>query len=447
MRKSSVVRHSGLVLSGVAALFRRGHLAYRPVTRSLAAICGDRLADCDISELDGAVCIWVVARAVSLNTEIRPMNTTMNMNSRGLGRSLSIGIVTLAVLLGLIVLYHQNYYPRTDDAEVFANFIGIAPQVDGPLIRLNVRDNQFVKKGELLYEIDERPYQYALEKAISEQATLEGQISDERRRIAALVSAVSVSQANIHSAEADVASSERAVDRQRAEWTYASNNLQRLEPLLAKQFVTVDQVDRAKTSEIAESEALRQAESKLQLAKAELNSALARHEQAQHAVTTLEPLTNQRGEREAAVKNARYNLNNCRVYAPFDARVTNLTISEGAYAHAGQQVFTLIDARTWWAIGNFREGQLKRVSPGMRADVYVLSKPNIHFTGVVDSIGFGVTPDPDVIGRLETGLPDVQRTLNWVHLASRYPVRVRVENPSPDLFRVGESAVVKIRGN
>lgn len=375
------------------------------------------------------------------------MNTTANTESRALGRWLSIGIVTGAVALGLIVLYRQNYYPRTEDAEVFANFIGIAPQVDGPLIRLNVRDNQFVKKGELLYEIDERPYQYALERAISEQATLEGQISDERRRIAALVSAVSVSQANIHSAEADVASSERAVNRQRAEWTYASNNLHRLEPLLEKQFVTVDQIDRAKTSEIAESEALRQAESRLQLARAELNSTLAQHEQAQHAVTTLEPLINQRGAREAAVKNARYNLDNCRVYAPFDARVTNLTISEGAYAHVGQQVFTLIDARTWWAIGNFREGQLKRISPGMRADVYVLSKPTVHFSGVVDSIGFGVTPDPDVIGTLQPGLPDVQRTLNWVHLASRYPVRVRVENPTPDLFRVGESAVVTIRGN
>ena len=68
--------------------------------------------------------------------------------------------------------------------------------------------------------------------------------------------------------------------------------------------------------------------------------------------------------------------------------------------------FTLIDARTWWAIGNFREGQLKRISPGMRADVYVLSKPNVRSIGVVDSIGFGVTPDPDVIGRLEPGLPD-----------------------------------------
>jgi multidrug efflux system membrane fusion protein len=346
----------------------------------------------------------------------------------------------------VIVLYHVNYHPRTDDAEVSANFIGIAPQVEGLLIRLNVVDNQLVKKGDLLYEIDERPYQYALERVLSEQGALEGQISDERRRIAALVSAVSVSQANIHSAEADVASAERAVNRQRAEWTYASNNLHRLEPLLTKQFVTVDQVDRARTSEIAEAEALRQTESRLQFSQAALNSSLAQHEQTQHAVTTLEPLVNQRGAMAAAVKNAQYNLTNCRVYAPFDARVTNLTISEGAYAHVGQQMFTLIDARTWWVIGNFREGQLQSITPGMRADVYVLSKPNVRFSGVVDSIGFGVTPDPDVIGTLQPGLPDVQRTLNWVHLASRYPVRVRVEDPTPELFRVGESAVVTIRG-
>jgi len=107
-------------------------------------------------------------------------------------------------------------------------------------------------------------------------------------------------------------------------------------------------------------------------------------------------------------------------------------------------MFVLIDARTWWAVANFREGQLEHIAPGMRADVYVLSKPNVRFPGVVDSIGFGVTPDADVIGRFEQGLPDVQRTLNWVHLASRYPVRVRVENPPQDVFRVSESAVVVI---
>jgi membrane fusion protein, multidrug efflux system len=376
------------------------------------------------------------------------MDSHANTRSRQvLGRSISIAIVMAAAILGLVVLYLTNHHPRTDDAEVFANFIGIAPQVEGPLSRLTVDDNQFVKKGELLFEIDPRPYQYALENALSEQAALEGQIEDERRRIAALVSAVSVSQANIHSAEADVANAQQGVSRSRAEWTYANNNLHRLEPLLTRQFVTVDQVDRARTSEIAEAEALRQAESRLELSQAELNSALAQHEQAEHAVTTLEPLINQRGARAAAVKTARYNLDNCHVFAPFDARVTNLTISEGAYAHVGQQVFTLIDARVWWAIGNFREGQLKRIVPGMPADVYVMSKPTLRFAGVVDSVGFGVTPDPDLIGTLQPGLPDVQRTLNWVHLASRYPVRVRVENPPAELFRVGESAAITIRGN
>jgi multidrug efflux system membrane fusion protein len=392
-----------------------------------------------------------------------------------LSRRITFGVALAAVALGLVVLYHTSHSPRTDDAEVFANFIGIAPQIEGPIIHVSVHDNQFVKQGDLLYEIDERPYQYKLERAISQQAALEGQIADEQRRINALVSAVSVAQANIHGsqadvarwaatveqARADVANAQQGVERAKAEWMYASNNLHRLEPLLARQFVTVDQVDRARTSEIAESEALKQSESQLLLSRAALKSALAQyersgagleeskaqHQQAQHAVTTLEPLINQRGERDAAVKDARYNLNNCRVYAPFDARVTNLTISEGAYAHIGQQVFTLIDTRTWWAIGNFREGQLQHIVPGMRADIYVFSKPDLRFSGVVDSVGFGVTPDPDVIGRLEPGLPDVQRTLNWVHLAARYPVRVRVENPNPELFRIGESAVVTIRGN
>ena len=403
------------------------------------------------------------------------MEPQLSQNSRqNTVRILRVSIVSAAVVLSLVVLLELNRQPRTDDAEVTANFIGIAPQVEGPIVHLNVRDNQFVKQGELLFEIDDRPYQYALENVLSEQAALEGQIEDERRRIAALISGVSVSQANIQSSEADVArwaaavdqaradvaNAEQGVNRAKAEWAYSSNNLHRIEPLLAKQFVTVDQVDRARTSEISQTEALKQASSQLLLSQAGLKSAEAQHErskavldqskaqhqQSVHAVTTLEPLISQRGARAAAVKNAQYNLHNCRVYAPFDARVTNLTISEGAYAHMGQQVFILIDARTWWAIGNFREGTLQHIAPGMRADVYVLSKPEVRFSGVVDSVSFGVTPDADVFGTLTPGLPDAQRTLNWVHLASRYPVRVRVKDPPPDLFRIGESAVVIIRG-
>ena len=97
-----------------------------------------------------------------------------------------------------------------------------------------------------------------------------------------------------------MANAEQGVARARAEWTYANNNLHRLEPLLTQQFVTVDEVDKARAFEISQEEALKQAESRLALTKAELNSATAQHEQAGHAVTTLEPLINQRGARAAA---------------------------------------------------------------------------------------------------------------------------------------------------
>src|ERR1700678_3053092 len=144
-------------------------------------------------------------------------SNTDSKSGRVLGGVLSAAIVVGAVALGLVVLYHVNSYPRTDDSEIVANFIGIAPQVDGPILRLNVRDNQLVKQGDLLYEIDDRPFRYALENAVSEQAALEGQISDEGRKIAALVSAVSVSQANIQGTEADVTRSAATVDQARAD--------------------------------------------------------------------------------------------------------------------------------------------------------------------------------------------------------------------------------------
>jgi len=394
---------------------------------------------------------------------------------RRIGRLLSISIIAGTAITGLLALRHTTENPRTDDAEVFANFIGMAPIVNGPIVKLPIVDNQLVKQGDLLYEIDRRPYAYALASAKSAQGTLEGQIIDERRTIAAQQSGVNVAQANskgadaavarasaaVDQARADVANSKAAVQRAEAELAYATNNLKRLEPLLSKQFVTVDQIDLARTTEVARQQAVQQARSQLALSEASLDSAKAAYnqavamleqsheqiQQATHSVTTLEPLLAERSGRASAIDTAQYDLDNCDVFAPFNGRVTSLTISEGAYAHAGQQVFTLIDTRVWWAVANFRETQLHHIHPGMKAYVYVLSRPNIRFDGVVDSIGFGVTPDADLVGRLTQGpLPDVQRTLNWVHLASRFPVRIRILAPPNELFRLSESAVVVIRG-
>lgn len=391
-----------------------------------------------------------------------------------MGRAISIAVMIGTVVIALVVVHQVNANPRTDDAEVFANFIGMAPLVNGPVTHLFVSDNQLVKAGDPLFDIDERPYAYALARARSDQRALEGQIGDERRIIAAKSSGVDVAKASVLSAEAsvahaaaaveqakaDVANAEAAVERSNAEFEYASNNLHRIEPLLARQFVTVDQVDQARTLQISRSQAANQAKSQLALAEASLLASEAQYKQAQalleqshqqvqqatHSVTTLEPLEGQLPGRQAAIDTAKYNFDNCRILAPFDARVTNLTISQGAYATAGQHIFTLIDTRIWWVIANFRETQLRHIRPGMVADVYVMSRPGVRYRGVVDSVGFGVTPDSDLVGHISApGLPDVQRTLNWVHLASRFPVRVRIQDQPTDVFRLGESAVVIIR--
>ena len=393
-----------------------------------------------------------------------------------LGRIVSISIIAAALITGLLVVAETNKYPRTDDAEVFANFIGIAPQVDGPITQLPVQDNAFIKQGNILFQIDPRPYEYALEKAKSDLEMLEGQIGDQRRTIASQVSAVGAAKANtdsaaanvqraaaaVNEAKANVAAAQAALDSATAELLYTTNNYHRIEPLLAKQFVTVDQVDQSRTAVTAGQQAVERQKSQLLLAKAQVQSAEAAYlqtraaqeqshaqlGQSQHSVLTIDPFTAQRGARISAVQTAEYNLNNCKVYAPFDARVTNLTISQGAYAHTGQQVFTLIDTRVWWAVANFRETQLHRIQPGMHADVYVLSRPQVHYDGVVDSVGYGVRPDNSLVGSLvSSGLPDVQRSLNWVHLATRFPVRVRIVAPETEPFRLSESAVVVIRGD
>src|SRR4029077_14613103 len=119
-----------------------------------------------------------------------------NDSRRIIIRILRVAIVSAAVTLGMVAIFKTNQQPPTDDAEVLANFIGIAPQVEVPIVRLNVRDNQFVKQGELLFEIDDRPFRYELERTRSEQASLEGQIEDLRRTIAAQKSAVLVAKSN-----------------------------------------------------------------------------------------------------------------------------------------------------------------------------------------------------------------------------------------------------------
>jgi len=395
---------------------------------------------------------------------------TESNRRRRLGRGVFVAVVVATSIVLLIVIGETEFHPRTDDASVRANFIEIAPEVSGRLVQLPVRDNAFVKQGDLLFVIDPRDYEYALRQALSDQDNLEQRIVDTKRKILAENSAVEAAHAAVHSSSTGISTASSAVDQAKAvvsrtqaaaaaaeaQLKYATNDLGRLEPLLAKQYVTVDQVDQAKTSvrvatgnydaalaALSEAKA-RLAQAILQQQEADdlLSESRARLGQSIHVVDTLDILESQRPAMAAKVDRARVDLERCRVVAPFDAYVTNVNISEGQYAHPGTPIFTLIDRRKWYVIANYREGKIRHIHIGSRVDVYLMSNPEKKFTGEVESIGYGVFPED---GETTAGLPNIERTLNWVHLSTRFPVRIRVQNPDPDLFRVGATAVTVVR--
>lgn len=381
-----------------------------------------------------------------------------------------LGALGLALLVLLIVLWRTTRNPRTDDASVRANYVEFAPEVSGRIVSLAVKDNAFVHKGDLLFAIDVRPYQYVLEQALADQQLLEAQIGDARRRIAAQSSAVQAARAGLtgsqtqtHLSASSLQASRAAVERAKAsvesseaQKTLARNNLNRAEPLLVKQYVTVEAVDELRTKvriterNYEEAQAFlqqalaqeEQAEYAQQESQIEVSGSKARLEQSIHAVDTLDSLLAQRPAKAAKVEDAKLNVERCTVRASFDGYVTNLNISEGEYAKPGVPIFTLIDDRRWYVVANYKESQLKTIRVGMHVDLYVLSNPSRRFDGIVESLGYGVSPDDS---HISNGLPQIEHTLNWVHIAARFPVRIRVQNPDPALFRIGETATSIVR--
>jgi membrane fusion protein, multidrug efflux system len=393
-----------------------------------------------------------------------------NINRKRLGLWIFRGVIAATVVALLLVILETERHPRTDDASVRANFIEIAPEVSGRLAQLPVKDNAYVKQGELLFVIDPRDYEYALRQALSDQENLEQRIIDTKRKIAAQNSAVDAASAAVHNsttairtagsgvdlAKATVVRAQAAANAAEAQLKYATNDLHRIEPLLQKQYVTVDQVDQANTAvrvargsydaamaALSEAQAQEtQAALRQQEADDQASESRAKLGQSIHVIDTLDILESQRPGLAAKVDRARLDLERCRVVAPFDAYVTNMNISVGAYARPGTPMFTLIDTRKWWVVANYREGKVKNIRIGAPVDVYLMGHPERKFGGLVESIGYGVFPED---GSVVTGLPNIERTLNWVHLSSRFPVRIRVQNPDPDLFRIGATAVTVVR--
>jgi multidrug resistance efflux pump len=315
---------------------------------------------------------------------------------------------TIVLSIDVTRLYY--IYPRTDDAYIRANIVGMAPHVSGPIVELPVHDNQHVKAGTLLLVVDPRPYRSALDKAQADLILTTLQIK-------ALEDAIRSAHARQLQLQADAA--------------YDKQYLQRIEPLLRRHFVTANDVFNAR--------------SRLEAAQAGVESARSDVRRAQNDLGQYGDINARRKAAEAAVYDARLNVEYCHVRAPFDGYVTNLNIAVGQYANEGREVLSLVDNRQWYVLANFRENFLGNIRPGMRAEVYLLSYPNKRFRGRVQGIGWALYQGN---GASIEGLPQIEETLNWVRLSQRFPVRIVLEAPDPSFpFRMGATAVVTIQGN
>lgn len=331
------------------------------------------------------------------------------------GRLLALIAVVAAVVLGYATLEALSRRPQTNAAHLFAYSAAMAPEVSGRIVKLHVASNQRVTKGQPLVEIDPQPFELRQRQAQAQVQALKAQIGLTSRQVTAQMTGADAAATQINHAKAQLA--------------LAQENLRRLEPLLTKGYVTQQQVDEARTNE--------------RNAAVALTVATQQATQAREAVGGTANIVAQLAGAEAAEAIAARDLGQAVLRAPFDGTVVGLQIAEGTYAVAGHPLFTLIKDQEWYAIADFRETELSSIAVGDRATVWLMADAARPIRGQVVSLNSGVQPQTGD-GSGGPGLPVVGRTLNWVVVAQRFPVWIRLLDAPPQDMRIGATASVRV---
>ncbi len=332
-----------------------------------------------------------------------------------IGRLVSLAIVAIAIGAGFYALRRSAELPSTDAATIDADVVHVAAAIGGRIISIPVTENTLVSEGDILFLIDPVPYRLVLSQTEADLDLAEAALATQRRVLSTQRSAAAVAKEQTLRASTNLELATRTVER--------------LVPLAAKGYVPTQQLDQAQTAQHDAETSLRQA--KEQEAAAE--RAIGTEEGAEATVRA----------REAALGIAQRALEDTTVRALHAGRITGLTVSTGEIVAPSQTLFTLVNTEEWFAVANFRETDLAAITPGDCATVFSMIDRRVPIKGVVLGIGYGVL-DTDRVN-LPRSLPYVERSLNWVRVAHRFPVKVRLENPPERLARLGASAVVEVR--
>jgi membrane fusion protein, multidrug efflux system len=370
------------------------------------------------------------------------------------------GAVLLAVFLGLFLYFHNR--ESTDDAQVDGHITPIAAKVYGRVGKVLAKDNQQVKAGQVIVQLERGDYQAALDEAKASLALAESEARsagvDVPRTSETSASDTSSAQAQLAGAQADLiraqtsyeqaqtadlAYAQANVDKSRANAMLALADLARYLPLMEKGEISKQQYDAAKANSDATSSALKadeqrlvQAKRNIEMSRAQLDAAKARVLQAEAGVASAHADVKRIAMRSAdaqaklakvdqaraQLEAAQLNLGYCDIAAPVDGVVTHKQVEEGQVVQQGQGLMVIVPLQDVWVTANFKETQLRKMRPGQKAYVDVDTYGNTY-TGHVDSIA-GAT------GAVVSLLPPENATGNFVKIVQRIPVKI-VLDPIP----------------
>jgi len=330
-------------------------------------------------------------------------------------RLISVGIIVLAAALAIYAFHESTVHPTTTDSSIDADIVHVAAAVGGRIIELPVSENARVAAGDLLFQIDPLPYRLAVEQAAADLNIAEAELETRRRVL------------STQRSDALIAANQTKNALQNHE--LAMRSLERIRPLASKGYVPKQQLDDAQVLEKDTATKLTQAQEQEAAAYRAIDT------EAAAEATVL--------ARKAALAIAQRALEDTTVRASHNGLVVSLRVSTGEMIIPSQSLFTLINTDEWFANANFRETELDWIAVGDCATVFSLIDRKVPIKGVVQGIGWGVT-DQDVIN-IPRSVPFVERSMNWVRVAQRFPVRIRIENPPQELMRLGASAVVEIK--
>jgi len=326
--------------------------------------------------------------------------------------------------------------PWTRDGQVRADVLQVTPRVSGPIIKLPIEDNQFVKKGDLLFEIDPRTFQASLDQANAKLDETRDHLKDLEQQVKAAEAALEQTASEIKQAESSIQSAKAQLVKAKADYNRGTK-------LVKKGDISKRMFDNAKaTYDVARADS--------DAARSQLNQAKSARIEAQAQLARAQAELGAEGEEnaqlraaKAAVETARLNLEFTQVKASVDGYITNLNLRLGSQAVANQPIAALVDTQSFWVHGFFRETLIGDIQPGNRAVITLMSYPDTPLTGAVDSIGWGIAQEDGSTG--EDLLPSISPTFEWIRLAQRVPVRVHLEQvPEKVALRVGTTASVLV---